>query len=78
MTQDEIEAAIAQALQGVLEEQFERVIELLLKEITGLSTQFLQLQGRLELAASAQAGIGASGDLSALVASAVARGGRFL
>ena len=78
MNQDEIEAAVREALQGVLEEQFERVLELLLKEITGLSAQVLRLQGRIELAASANAGVGASGDLSALMASAAARGGRFL
>lgn len=81
MHADDPRAVVSEVLQDVLrevlDEQIERLIELLLKEITGINTQILQLQTGIELAASARGAVGASGDLSELIAAATARGGRF-
>ena len=72
-----VNEVLQDVLREVLDEQVERLVELLLKEITGINTQILQLQTRIELAATARGAVGASGDLSELIAAATARGGRF-
>jgi hypothetical protein len=60
-------------LREVLDEQLERLLEVLLKEVAGISAQLLGLQGTSVGARD----VGTFLDIAELIVAATARGGRF-
>ncbi|MEM8616220.1 MAG: hypothetical protein AAGF20_04720 [Pseudomonadota bacterium] len=80
MQSDEIRQVVREAVGDVLGEllqaHLERLSEVLLEQIGGLSDDIVGL--RAGLAQPSSGGAGAAGDLSELILAATARGGRFL
>lgn len=72
-----MDEAIEVALREILEEQIERLLETVLKEIAGVNAQVSLLQSLIGASGSGGSGVGAGGDIAELIVAATSRGGRF-
>ena len=75
--QTDIDDLIRRVVKEVLDDAIEGLLEVLLKEVGGLSTQILRLQSG-GISQSIEPQPGTSGDIAELILAATARGGRFL
>ena len=71
-----MDEAIEAALREILDEQIERLLETVLREIAGVNAQVSLLQGLIGAPAGGR-NVGTSGDIAELITAATARGGRF-